>query len=169
MVCVKCKSQVPESSRFCLSCGSVLSSSRSSVVTQAVSEVADGPASILSTTSDEDDGRFVTGSILAERYRIIALLGRGGMGEVYRATDLKLNQPVALKFLPDALSKDQKALNRFYNEVKIARQISHPNVCRLHDLIEGTGVRPLMEGQGQAAWNLLTLALWAEEHADARR
>ena len=95
---------------------------------------------MLSTTAEEDEGRFVAGSILAERYRIISLLGRGGMGEVYRATDIKLNQPVALKFLPEALSKDQKALNRFYNEVKIARQISHPNVCRVYDIGEVNGL-----------------------------
>ena len=62
------------------------------------------------------------------------------MGEVYRATDLKLNQPVALKFLPEALSKDQKSLSRFYNEVKIARQISHPNVCRVYDIGEVNGI-----------------------------
>ena len=92
------------------------------------------------STSAEEEGRFVAGSILGERYRIIALLGRGGMGEVYRATDLKLNQPVALKFLPEALSKDQKSLNRFYNEVKIARQISHPNVCRVYDIGEVNGI-----------------------------
>jgi serine/threonine protein kinase len=138
MVCGNCKSEIPPASRFCLSCGSALSAS-SEIVTQAVSAVADGAPSML-TTSAEDEGRFVAGSILGDRYRVIALLGRGGMGEVYRATDLKLNQPVALKFLPEALSKDQKSLNRFYNEVKIARQISHPNVCRVYDIGEVNGV-----------------------------
>ncbi|MBS1835652.1 MAG: serine/threonine protein kinase, partial [Acidobacteria bacterium] len=62
------------------------------------------------------------------------ILGRGGMGEVYRATDLKLNQQVALKFLPESMTGDQKAMTRFLNEVKIARQIANPNVCRVYDI-----------------------------------
>jgi hypothetical protein len=66
----------------------------------------------------------------AGRYRIAGLLGRGGMGEVYRATDLTLGQVVALKFLPEATARDERALARFYNEVRIARQVAHPNVCR---------------------------------------
>jgi len=82
----------------------------------------------------EDEGRFLPGTLIAERYRIIGLLGRGGMGEVYRATDLTLSQPVALKFLPQAAGADQMALARFYNEVRIARQVSHPNVCRVYDV-----------------------------------
>ncbi len=71
--------------------------------------------------------------MLAERYRIIALLGRGGMGEVFRADDLSLGQPVALKFLPEAMT-DEDTLERFRNEVRIARRISHPNVCRVYDI-----------------------------------
>ena len=67
-----------------------------------------------------DDARFVPGTILAERYRIVGLLGRGGMGEVYRADDLKLSQPVALKFLPDHLLSDGAALARFHREVRVA-------------------------------------------------
>lgn len=61
------------------------------------------------------------------------------MGEVYRANDLKLSQPVALKFLPEAIANNESALARFYNEIRIARQVSHPNVCRVYDLgdIEG--------------------------------
>jgi Protein kinase domain len=76
--------------------------------------------------------------VLAGRYRILGLIGRGGMGEVYRAYDLILNQAVALKFLgPANLSED--ALARFRNEVRVARQVSHPNVCRVYDIgfIEG--------------------------------
>jgi serine/threonine-protein kinase len=77
--------------------------------------------------------------VLAERYRIIGLLGRGGMGEVYRADDLKLGQPVALKFLPRLLADDPTRLARFYAEVRIARQVSHPNVCRVYDVGELDG------------------------------
>ncbi len=138
MVCIKCSSQVPDSSRFCLSCGSAISNS-SQAATQAVSAAAESAVASLVSSTSTDDGRFVSGSIIAERYRVIALLGRGGMGEVYRATDLKLNQPVALKFLPETLSKDEKALARFYNEVKIARQIAHPHVCRVYDIGDVSG------------------------------
>jgi serine/threonine-protein kinase len=67
------------------------------------------------------------------------MLGRGGMGEVYRADDLKLGQPVALKFLPEKLSNDGGALARFHREVRIARQVSHRNVCRVYDIGEING------------------------------
>jgi serine/threonine-protein kinase len=77
--------------------------------------------------------------VLAERYQIIGLLGQGGMGEVYRANDLKLGQPVALKFLPAAMAKNQQLLARFHAEVRIARQVSHPNVCRVYDIGEVDG------------------------------
>ncbi len=71
--------------------------------------------------------------LVAGRYRIISLLGRGGMGEVYRADDLSLGQAVALKFLPERAT-DEHTLERFRNEVRIARRISHPNVCRVYDI-----------------------------------
>jgi serine/threonine-protein kinase len=84
-------------------------------------------------------GGFTPGMILADRYRIIGLIGRGGMGEVYRADDLKLGQPVALKFLPKALADDPVRRERFYAEVRIARQVSHPNICRVYDIGELEG------------------------------
>jgi predicted Ser/Thr protein kinase len=79
------------------------------------------------------------GTLLAGRYRIIALLGKGGMGEVYRADDLTLAQQVALKFLPEAASRDEDALARFRNEVRTARRVSNPNVCRVYDVGEIDG------------------------------
>jgi serine/threonine protein kinase len=85
------------------------------------------------------EGRFPAGSLIAQRYRVIGLLGRGGMGEVYRADDLLLGQPVALKFLPDRWLSDQSLLDRFRDEVRIARMVTHPNVCRVHDLGEADG------------------------------
>jgi serine/threonine-protein kinase len=90
------------------------------------------------SSSAPEEGRFPAGTILAGRYRILGLLGHGGMGEVYKAFDLILNQTVALKFLmPRRIS--EAALVRFRNEVRIARQVSHPNVCRVYDLgmVEG--------------------------------
>jgi serine/threonine-protein kinase len=80
------------------------------------------------------EGRFLPGRLLAGRYRIIALLGKGGMGEVYRADDLTLGQPVAMKFLPDEAARDEGLLERFRNEVRTARRVSHPNVCRVYDV-----------------------------------
>src|SRR5882757_7175711 len=96
---------------------------------------ASNGSSAASQTADE--GRFVSGTLLAGRYRVIGLLGRGGMGEVYRATDLTLGQSVALKFLP---ASDERMLERFHNEVRIARQVSHPNVCRVYDIGEAEGM-----------------------------
>ncbi|MGC2446966.1 MAG: protein kinase [Candidatus Sulfotelmatobacter sp.] len=80
------------------------------------------------------EGRFLPGRLLAGRYRIIALLGKGGMGEVYRADDLTLGQAVAMKFLPDQATSNEGLLERFKNEVRIARRVSHPNVCRVYDV-----------------------------------
>ena len=93
------------------------------------------------TSSDPiSGGRFTPGQVIAQRYRVVALAGRGGMGEVYRAEDLTLGQLVALKFLPETLSQDAAALARFHAEVRIARQVSHPNVCRMFDIGEAEGL-----------------------------
>lgn len=98
------------------------------------------PTSNPLTSSDAiGGGRFTPGQILAERYRIVALAGRGGMGEVFRAEDLTLGQIVAMKFLPEKLSQDAAALSRFHAEVRNARQVSHPNVCRVFDIGEAEG------------------------------
>jgi serine/threonine protein kinase len=99
------------------------------------------------------EGRFLPGRLLAGRYRIIALLGKGGMGEVYRADDLTLGQPVALKFLPDEAARDEGLLERFKNEVRIARRVSHPNVCRVYDVgdVEGTSSSPSSMSMGKTS------------------
>jgi hypothetical protein len=99
--------------------------------------------------------RLAPGAIIAGRYRLVALLGRGGMGEVYRADDLTLDQPIALKFLPErnvpsggaegemgATRAGQDArLAQLHNELRVARQVSHKNVCRLYDLGDADGRR----------------------------
>ena len=79
---------------------------------------------------------FLPGARILGRYRIVSLVGQGGMGEVYRADDLKLGHPVALKFLPPCLDSNSPLLHFFLNEVRLSRQIAHPNVCRVHDLGE---------------------------------
>ncbi|HVS64126.1 MAG TPA: protein kinase [Thermoanaerobaculia bacterium] len=84
--------------------------------------------------------RFVPGQVLAGRYRIVSRLGQGGMSEVYRAQDLKLLQEVALKFLRQRREEDGRRRAAFLNEIRLARRISHPNVCRVFDLGEVDGV-----------------------------
>jgi serine/threonine protein kinase len=107
---------------------------------------SDGGPTVTKTTSRSppfspsvDEGRFLPGTVLARRYHIVNLLGRGGMGEVYRATDLLLGSQVALKFLPATMC-GEAALSRFRGEVRIARQVSHPNVCRVYDIGEADGL-----------------------------
>ncbi len=96
------------------------------------------PALLRLETSIPDEGRFPPGTLVNGRYRVVGLLGRGGMGEVYRATDLTLAQAVALKFLPEA-GVSERVLERFHAEVRIARQVSHPNICRVYDIAEVDG------------------------------
>lgn len=86
-----------------------------------------------------NDAQFAPGTIVAGRYRISNVLGRGGMGEVYRADDTKLGQTVALKFLPARLARDPVLLGRLHDEVRLGRVIAHPNVCRLYDIVEWDG------------------------------
>jgi predicted Ser/Thr protein kinase len=154
--CPSCSTEIPAASRFCNFCGAVTTPPPEPAMgedTMAMpapsssrppSHRATPPSQRSSVTSsisssDLDEGRFPAGSLVAERYRIIELLGRGGMGEVYRATDLRLGQQVALKFLPAETASDPDTLARFNNEVRIARQVSHPNVCRVYDIGEVDG------------------------------
>jgi serine/threonine-protein kinase len=133
--CRSCSRECADDSRFCPQCAKPLDA------TSAETEVLGTPsAPRLSSQSSVDEGRFLPGTVVAGRYRIAGLLGRGGMGEVYRATDLTLGQAVALKFLPETLSRDDRALARFYNEVRTARQVTHPNVCRVYDIGETEGL-----------------------------
>ena len=98
----------------------------------------DAPTELRSTPAPPRfaEARFTPGAVVANRYRIVSLLGGGGMGEVYRADDLKLGQRVALKYVP---THNPAALERLYAEVRVGRQIAHPNVCRLYDIIEVGG------------------------------
>jgi hypothetical protein len=89
--------------------------------------------------SSAQAAQFAPGTVIADRYRIAGMLGAGGMGEVYRADDTKLDQPVALKFLPARLARDPMLLARLHDEVRLGRQVSHPNVCRLYDIVDWEG------------------------------
>src|ERR1022692_3764077 len=130
--CRSCSSENPDRNHFCGVCGEALGSA-SELPTDAMPRTTSTPPGSF------DEGRFPAGTMLANRYRIIGLVGQGGMGEVYRASDLKLGQPVALKFLPAATAKNPQLLARFHAEVRIARQVSHPNVCHVYDIGEVDG------------------------------
>lgn len=140
MNCPTCHKEIPSEASSCPACGP---SFDDATRLKSHNSPADKPLekeSRSSTSFDSiDNARFVPGAMLAERYRIVGLLGKGGMGEVYRADDLKLSQPVALKFLPAHLLSDGAALARFHREVRVARQISHKNVCRVYDIGEIDG------------------------------
>ena len=82
---------------------------------------------------------FAPGSLIAGRYRLVAMLSRGGMGEVYRADDLTLDHPVALKFLPPGVASDPERLAQFHHASCASPPVSHKNVCRLYDLGEHEG------------------------------
>ncbi len=151
--CAACTRDIPEGRTSCPACGTAFNDSLTP--TQALprqtplkSKEENGAGRYASPASagrssisydSIDHARFTPGTTVASRYRIVSLLGRGGMGEVYRADDLKLGQPVALKFLPEALQTDGAALARFHREVRVARQVSHRNVCRVYDIGEVGG------------------------------
>ena len=138
MKCPRCDTEIEVEAAFCYSCGfSFEDATQRLAPEQSPShKPKDSQPQSFTSFGSIDDARFVPGTILAQRYRIIGLLGKGGMGEVYRADDLKLGQPVALKFLPEHLLTDGAALARFHREVRVARQVSHKNVCRVYDIGE---------------------------------
>src|SRR5580698_3599859 len=140
--CSSCGKDLPASGRFCSACGVPVNNTDDVATLDFVTAASPLPPRPSSATSSrtsssaeyQSEGRFLPGRLLASRYRIIAVVGKGGMGEVYRADDLTLGQPVALKFLPDEAARDQGLLDRFKNEVRTARRVSHPNVCRVYDV-----------------------------------
>jgi hypothetical protein len=141
-LCPRCGARLVDLSQPCPECGAVISS-QSQLPTMAATAGApphSGPIGRLDTPASSSRLSFTPGEILAGRYRIVGLLGRGGMGDVYRADDLQLGQPVSLKFLPPALAATAGALERFRTEVRNARQVAHPNVCRVYDIGEARGL-----------------------------
>jgi len=141
MRCPSCTKELPEDSRFCSGCGAPIQTAASSSPSQDPTTAEVVPPGVASAKiSSPPQARFVPGTMLAGRYRIVAQVGRGGMGEVYRAEDLRLGQTVALKFLPALRGRNPEDLAGLHREVRIARQISHPNVCRVFDISDSDGV-----------------------------
>ena len=139
--CTQCSHAIPEGGRFCPACGTPVLPAALGVLTGDVTKTSSQSTTPISgiSSSSGPHGRFEPGTKLGSRYRVVALLGRGGMGDVYRADDLELGQAVALKFLPAALAGNAAELARFRGEVRVARQISHPNICRVYDIGEADG------------------------------
>src|SRR5580692_12486634 len=167
MKCSSCARELPEGAAFCPACATPVDFSSTPTVTRADSPAARAIRAGMEAHPDRQadpaspaqrggsgprpappshasdfgyEARYVPGTTLLDRYRIVSPLGKGGMGEVYRAEDLKLGQTVALKFLPKSLAQTDQALERFTREVRLARQVSHPNVCRVFDLGETSEV-----------------------------
>lgn len=115
-----------------------------------------------SDSADGDDGGLIPGELFANRYQILRVVGRGGMGRVYKARDRELGEDVAIKMLrAEILGDDPTIVERFKTEIRLARRISHRNVVRTHDLgeaggayyvtmeyVEGITVRDLIDMRG---------------------
>ena len=126
MKCPKCQADNPESKQFCGDCG-----------TQLTPYPEAQP--LVTETIETPQEEIATGAVFARRYQVIEELGRGGMGKVYRVLDKKLNEEVALKLIKPEISSDKRTLERFKNELKLARKVSQKNVGRMFDMGEETG------------------------------
>ena len=124
--CPECLSANPINSRFCSKCGTQISGSKKIYVSKT---------DTIQATVNE----LTTGSTFAGRYQVIEELARGGMGRVYKVYDKKINEKIALKLINVETQSDQETIKRFKNELKLARKISHRNVCRMYYLGEEGG------------------------------
>ncbi len=122
--CPKCQTDNPIESKFCNKCATPLPDNEEVMYTKT-----------LETAKEE----LTTGSTFAGRYQIIEELGKGGMGKVYKVLDKEINTKVALKLILPEITEDKKTIERFRNELKTARDISHKNVCRMYDLNKEKG------------------------------
>ncbi len=113
MTCPACQAENVVTAEVCASCGKALSPSRA----------------------------LRQGSVVASRYEILSMLGQGGMGAVYRAHDRLLDEPVAIKVLRPDVAREPDIARRFQSEIKLARRVSHKNVCRIHEYGDDQGLR----------------------------
>ena len=147
--CPKCQTDNPETASFCADCGTKLISGGEVSVTKT-----------LETHAEE----LTRGTTFASRYEIIEELGKGGMGRVYKVVDSQIKEEIALKLLKPEIASDERMIERFRNELKIARRITHKNVCRMHDIdeeggtpyitmeyVEGEDLKSLIKKEGKIA------------------
>ena len=126
MKCPKCQCESPPDTKFCSNCGTQLFQSEVTPVSQT-------------KTIQVFEQELTIGSTFAERYGIIEELGRGGMGTVYKAIDKEVDETVVLKLLKPEIAAEKNMIERFRNELKFARKITHKNVCRMYDLDKEKG------------------------------
>ncbi len=126
MKCHKCNTDNPDTLKYCGECGTQLPSPEDKGITKTI---------------EAPKEELTTGSIFAERYRIIEELGKGGMGRVYRVLDKELKEEVALKLIKPEIASDKKTLERFNNELRLSRKIIHKNVGRMYELMDHQGTR----------------------------
>ncbi len=132
MNCPKCATPVPDASNFCSACGSDVTSSGTAPT---------GAGMTLGVDLAPAPGALAPGKIVGKRYRILATIGMGGMGMVYKAVDLELSVPVALKVIRSEYVGNEKILERFKQEITIARKVTHKNVARIYDFGDSEGVK----------------------------
>jgi tetratricopeptide (TPR) repeat protein/tRNA A-37 threonylcarbamoyl transferase component Bud32 len=125
--CSKCSAENPDTLKFCGECGTRLVPS-------------DGPKDIPTQTLETSGIELSRGTVFAGRYEVLDELGSGGMGKVYRVYDRKLQEDAALKVIRPEIAADRKTIERFKNELKVARKIAHPHICRMYDLGEDGGL-----------------------------
>jgi tRNA A-37 threonylcarbamoyl transferase component Bud32 len=121
--CPRCQNENPEGTRFCGRCGRELPGSGETVASGTL-------------TFETPSKGLERGTTFARRFEIIEEIGKGGMGTVYKAYDSKIREVVALKLLKPEIASDLEVIERFRNEIKLARQVSHRHVCRMYDLGE---------------------------------
>lgn len=141
--CPECHFENTSDSKFCKECGTLLGSVREPAPTDAGPDPRSGRPSgdipDLTETMETPKEELTTGSTFAARYQIIEELGKGGMGRVYKAHDTKIKEKIALKLIKPEIAKDKKTIERFSNELRLARKIRHKNVCGMFDLGEEKG------------------------------
>jgi serine/threonine protein kinase/Tfp pilus assembly protein PilF len=128
MKCPQCHFENPANTRFCGNCGIQLQSSK-------------GKPSFLTETLQISLKELTRGITFAGRFEVLEKLGQGGMASVYRVVDKNIDEEVALKILIPEVASDEKTIERFRNELKFARKISHKNVCRMYDLNNEKGTQ----------------------------
>lgn len=124
--CPKCQHENPDDTLYCGKCTTPLKSSEDIDVT---------------ATIEAPKKELTTGSTFAGRYQIIEEIGKGGMGRVYKVHDTKIKEKIALKLIKPEIAKDKKTIERFSNELRLARKIRQKNVCQMFDLGEERGTQ----------------------------
>ncbi|MFH1434322.1 MAG: protein kinase [Pseudomonadota bacterium] len=131
MKCPECHHDNPDHARFCSKCGVKFPHMEESPTSEAAA-----PTLLASSSTSQ----AIIGTVIAGRYEILQQLGTGGMGKVYRVKDRQIDEEVALKVLRPEIAADGRKIERFHNELKLARKISHGNVCRMYHLAFEEGI-----------------------------